>query len=222
MADTYVGAIDQGTTGTRFMVFDPEGQVVANAYEQHEQIYPESGWVEHDPVEIWENTKDVVTRGLENAALDATQLEAIGITNQRETTIVWDKGNGRPVHNALVWQDRRTTDRVEELEEEDKVETKSLRVDGGAVKNDFLCQLQSDIIQTDIERPEVDETTALGSAYAAGLAVGYWDSTDELRENWQIDREFSSEMDEDDADAMYDRWGDAVERSLDWAQEEGD
>ena len=510
MADTYVGAIDQGTTGTRFMVFDHAGQVVANAYEKHEQIYPEPGWVEHDPTEIWENTKAVVADGLADAGLEASQLAAIGITNQRETTVVWDADSGRPVHNALVWQDRRTTDRVEELQDENKVEwirektgleadayfsatktewildnaeplklqssrggglreraeagellmgtidswliynltgnhitdvsnasrtmlydirelewddellaefdvpesmvpevrpssdeeyygytdpdgflgaevpvagalgdqqaamfgqtcfdegdakntygtgsfylmntgtdavesdhgllttigfqlsgepvqyalegsifvtgaaiewledvdlinnaaqtaelarsvestdgvymvpaftglgaphwdgrargtivgmtrgtrkghivratleaiayqtrdvaeameadsgveTTSLRVDGGAVKNNFLCQLQSDIIQTEIARPEVDETTALGSAYAAGLAVGYWDSVDDLRENWQVDREFVPEMDAVDADAMYDRWDDAVERSLNWATEE--
>jgi glycerol kinase len=512
MASTYVGAIDQGTTGTRFMVFDRSGQVVANAYEQHEQYYPNPGWVEHDPVEIWENTKQVVTDGLAQADLDADQLAALGITNQRETTVVWDRETRKPVHNALVWQDRRTTDRVEELQDAGKVdkirektglecdayfsatktewlldnaeplkldttrtrdlrdrardgellmgtidswlihnltgnhitdvsnasrtmlydiealewddwlldefdvphemlpevrpssdeafyghtdpdgflgaeipvagalgdqqaalfgqtcfdagdakntygtgsfylmntgeeavasdhgllttigfqlsgepvqyalegsifvtgaaiewledvdlinnaaqtaelarsvestdgvymvpaftglgaphwdgrargtivgmtrgtgkahivratlesiayqtrdiaeameadsgvETTTLRVDGGAVKNNFLCQLQSDIIQTDIARPEVDETTALGSAYAAGLAVGYWDSIDELRSNWQVDREFAPEMDPDEADAKYDRWGDAVERSLDWAREEED
>jgi glycerol kinase len=510
MADTYVGAIDQGTTGTRFMMFDHAGQVVANAYEKHEQIYPEPGLVEHDATEIWENTKSVVTRGLADAGLTANQLEAIGITNQRETTVVWDADSGRPVHNALVWQDRRTTDRVEELQAENKVEwirektgleadayfsatktewildnaeplklqssrrgglreraeagellmgtidswliynltgthvtdvtnasrtmlydirelewddellaefgvpesmvpevrpssdetyygdtdpdgflgaevpvagalgdqqaamfgqtcfdegdakntygtgsfylmntgtdavesdhgllttigfqlsgepvqyalegsifatgaaiewledvdlitnaaqtaelarsvdstdgvymvpaftglgaphwdgrargtivgmtrgtqkghivratleaiayqtrdvaeameadsgveTTSLRVDGGAVKNNFLCQLQSDIIQTEIARPEVDETTALGSAYAAGLAVGYWDSVDDLRENWQVDQEFVPEIDPADADAMYARWGEAVERSLNWATEE--
>ena len=509
-ADTYVGAIDQGTTGTRFMVFDHSGQVVTSAYEKHEQIYPEPGWVEHDPIEIWENTKDVVTTGLDEADLDPEQLEAIGITNQRETTIVWDKETGKPVHNALVWQDRRTTDRVEEIQDEGKVEwirektglecdayfsatktewildnaeplkmeaargedvrkraengellmgtpdtwmiynltgnhitdvsnasrtmlyniremkwddellaefgvpesmlpevrpssdektyghtdadgflgaevpvagalgdqqaamfgqtcfdageakntygtgafylmntgneavesdhgllttiafqmsdepvqyalegsifmagaaiewledvdlinnaaqtaelsrsvdstdgvylvpaftglgaphwdgrargtivgmtrgtrkehivratlesiayqtrdlaeameadsgveTTTLRVDGGAVKNNFLCQLQSDIIQTDIARPEVDETTALGSAYAAGLAVGYWDTVDELRDNWRIDREFSPEKAPEEVDKLYDRWDDAVERSLDWSQEE--
>ncbi|GAB3416090.1 glycerol kinase GlpK [Haloparvum alkalitolerans] len=510
MSDTYVGAIDQGTTGTRFMVFDHAGQVVANAYETHEQIYPNPGWVEHDPVEIWENTQSVVVDGLAAAGIDADQLAALGITNQRETTVVWDADSGRPVHNALVWQDRRTTDRVEELQEagddewiqertglevdayfsatktewildnaeplklqssrgedlrdraeagdllmgtidawlvynltgnhitdvtnasrtmlfdvhemdwdddlletfgvpeemvpevrpssdeelyghtdpdgflgaevpvagalgdqqaalfgqtcfdagdakntygtgsfylmntgtdavtsdhgllttvafqlsgepvqyalegsifitgaaiewledvdlinnaaqtaelarsvestdgvymvpaftglgaphwdgrargtmvgitrgtrkehivratlesiayqtrdvaeameaDSGVETTSLRVDGGAVKNDFLCGLQSDIIQTDIVRPEVDETTALGSAYAAGLAVGYWESLDELRDNWQVDRTFEPEMDEAKADRMYDRWDDAVERSLDWAREE--
>jgi len=509
MAQTYIGAIDQGTTGTRFMVFDHAGQVVANAYEQHEQIYPEPGWVEHDPVEIWEGAKRVVLRALSSATLDAEQLDAIGITNQRETTVVWDSETGEPVYNALVWQDRRTTDRVEELdastvetirektgleadayftatkaewildnadpiklqrsrpqdvrdraengellmgtidtwliynltgnhitdvtnasrtmlydihdlawdaelleefeipesmlpevrpssdeetygmtdpdgflgaevpvagalgdqqaalfgqtcfdegeikntygtgsflllntgteaassdhgllttvafqqsgepvkyalegsifvtgaaiewledvdlvdnpretetlarsvdssrgvymvpaftglgaphwnsrargtviglsrgsqkahvvraalesaayqtrdvteamESDSGVEIDRLRVDGGAVRNDFLCQLQSDIVGTTVVRPRVDETTALGSAYAAGLAVGYWNSVDELRDNWQVDREFNPEMDSEQADRQYDRWGDAVERSLDWAREE--
>jgi glycerol kinase len=493
------------------MIFDHSGNDVANAYKKHEQIYPEPGWVEHDAMEIWENTKEVVTEGLADAGIDASQLEALGITNQRETTIVWDAETGKPVHNALVWQDRRTTDRVEEIQEEDKVEwirgktglecdayfsatktewildnadpikqqrarpkdireraeagelmmgtidtwliynltgnhitdvsnasrtmlynikdlewddelleefnvpksmvpevrpssdeetygttdadgflgeevpvagalgdqqaalfgqtcfdegdakntygtgsfylmntgneavasdhgllttigfqrsggdvqyalegaifitgaaiewledmeliddaaetaslarsvdstdgvyfvpgftglgaphwdgrargtivgmtrgtrrehivratlesiayqtrdvaeameadsgveTTSLRVDGGAVKNNFLCQLQADVIQTEIVRPVVDETTALGSAYAAGLAVGYWDDLDSLRENWQVDKAFDVQMDAEEADEMYDRWDDAVERSLDWAEDEG-
>ncbi len=512
MTETYVASIDQGTTGTRFMVFDHSGSIVANAYEKHEQIYPEPGWVEHDPMEIWENTKEVITRGLAESGVDPTQLDAIGITNQRETTIIWDEMTGKPVYNALVWQDRRTTDRVEEIQEEGKVEmirektglecdayfsatkaewlldnadpiklerfrpqdvrdraeagelqvgtidswliskltgnhitdvsnasrtmlynihdldwddelleefnvpkemlpevrpsadeetygstdpegflgaevpvagalgdqqaalfgqtgfdegdakntygtgsfylmntgseavesehgllttigfqlsgepvqyalegsifitgaaiefledvdliedpseterlarsvdstdgvymvpaftglgaphwdgrargtivgmtrgtrrehlvlatlesiayqtrdiaeameadsgveTTSLRVDGGAVRNNYLCQLQSDIIQTDIVRPEVDETTALGSAYAAGLAVGYWDSVDDLRSNWKVEREFEVEMEQAEADKKYSRWDDAVERSLDWATGEGD
>jgi len=509
MGQTYVGAIDQGTTGTRFMVFDHSGRVVANAYEQHEQIYPEPGWVEHDPIEIWESVRNVVHRGLERASLDATQLEALGITNQRETTVVWDKETGKPVHNALVWQDRRTTDRVEELEADGKVdeirektgleadayfaatkvewildnadpiklqrsrprdvrdraeagellagtidtwlvynltgnhvtdvtnasrtmlydieelswdpelleqfdvprsilpevrpssdaevygytdpdgvfgaeipvtaalgdqqaalfgqtcfdagdakntygtgsfyltntgeeavdsdhgllttiafqrsgepvqyalegavfstgaaiewledvgfvddpaetaalarsvdstgdvyvvpaftglgaphwdgrargtivgmtrgtrkehivratleaiahqtrdvaeameadagvETTALKVDGGAVKNNFLCQLQADVLGTRVVRPAVDETTALGAAYAAGLAVGYWETLEELRSNWQVDREFEPEMAESEADRKHRRWSDAVERSLDWAEE---
>jgi glycerol kinase len=113
-----------------------------------------------------------------------------------------------------------TRDLAEAMEADSGVEMTSLRVDGGAVKNNFLCQLQSDIIQTDIVRPEVDETTALGSAYAAGLAVGYWDTVDELRDNWQIDREFSPEKDQAEVDKLYSRWDDAVERSLNWAQEE--
>jgi glycerol kinase len=511
-SDTYVGAIDQGTTGTRFMVFDHDGRVIASAYEKHEQIYPEPGWVEHDPMEIWEKTQVVITEALDEADLDSAQLEAIGVTNQRETTVLWDRDTGNPIENAIVWQDRRTTDRIEELDAAGNVEeirektgleadayfsaTKaewlldnadpiktqrarpadlreragegeirfgtidswliynltgnhiteitnasrtmlfnihdltwdddlleefgvpremlpevrpssdddyygytdpdgflgaeipvagafgdqqaalfgqtcfdvgdakntygtgsffltntgeeavtsdhgllttigfqrsgepvqyalegpifvtgaaiewledvdliddalmseevarsvdstdgvylvpaftglgaphwdgrargtivgmtrgtrrehivraalesiafqtrdvaeameadadiaisSLKVDGGAVKNNFLCQQQADIIDAEIVRPEVDETTALGSAYAAGLAVGYWDDLEELRNNWQVDREFTPEMDSTEADAMYDRWGDAVERSLDWAREGGD
>ncbi|WP_436902892.1 glycerol kinase GlpK [Halovenus halobia] len=507
MIDSYVGAIDQGTTGTRFMVFDHSGEVVANAYRTHEQIYPEPGWVEHDAAEIWETTKQVVVDGLEDAGLDATQLAGLGITNQRETTVIWDRETGDPVYNAIVWQDRRTTDRVEEIqaagdeewirektglecdayfsatkaewllenavgtdrggdslrdraergelllgtvdswliynltgnhitdvsnasrtmlfnihelewdrelldefdvpramlpevrpssdeatyghtdadgflgaavpvagalgdqqaalfgqtcfdagdakntygtgsfylmntgtkavtsdhgllttvgfqrsgepvqyalegsifitgaaiewledvdiitnaaqtadlarsvdstdgvyfvpaftglgaphwdgrargsivgmtrgtrtehivratleaiayqtrdvaeamEADSGVETTSLRVDGGAVKNNFLCQLQADILQTDIVRPEVDETTALGAAYAAGLAVDYWDDLDSLRTNWHVDEEFEPERPAEAVDKQYERWSDAVERSLDWANEE--
>ncbi|MCU4973014.1 glycerol kinase GlpK [Halobacteria archaeon AArc-m2/3/4] len=507
---TYVGAIDQGTTGTRFMVFDHDGQVVSSAYETHEQIYPEPGWVEHDPVEIWENTKSVITTALAEGDVDAAQLEAIGVTNQRETTVLWDAASGTPVYNAIVWQDRRTTDRVETLEAEgldepirettglqpdayfaatkaewlldnadpiklersrpddvrtraergevlfgtidswliynltgehvtevtnasrtmlydihdlewdddlleefsipramlpevrpssdeatygstdpdgflgtevpvagalgdqqaalfgqacfdagsakntygtgsffllntgeeavesehgllttigfqrsgdpvqyalegsifvtgaaiewledvtlidDPAETEalarsvdstdgvyvvpaftglgaphwdqrargtivgmtrgtrrehivratleaiayqtrdvaeameadsgieisSLRVDGGAVKNNFLCQLQSDVIGTQIVRPEVDETTALGSAYAAGLAVGYWSDLEELRENWRVDREFDPEMEQRLADRRYERWSEAVACARGWARDE--
>ena len=120
--NTYIGAIDQGTTGTRFMVFDHAGQVVANADETHEQIYPEPGWVEHDPTEIWENTKTVVVRALEESGIAPEQLAGLGITNQRETTLLWDEETGKPIYNALVWQDRRTTDRVEEVQADGKVE----------------------------------------------------------------------------------------------------
>jgi glycerol kinase len=113
-----------------------------------------------------------------------------------------------------------TRDIATAMEADSGVETTTLRVDGGAVKNDFLCGLQADVLQTDIARPEVDETTALGSAYAAGLAVDYWEDLDSLRSNWQIDETFEPEMDAAQADKMYSRWDDAVERSLDWAQEE--
>ncbi|WP_416839725.1 glycerol kinase GlpK [Haloferax sp. DFSO52] len=507
--DTYVGAIDQGTTGTRFMVFDHDGRVVTNAYEKHEQRYPEPGWVEHDPTEIWENTKTVIDEALDNADLDPEQLDAIGITNQRETTVVWDRETGAPIHNAIVWQDRRTTDRIEALDaagkkddiqqktglepdayfsatkaewildnadpiklqrarpadvreraeagelafgtidtwliykltgnhitdvtnasrtmlfnihdmawddelldefnvpremvpavrpssdddsygttdadgfmgteipvsgalgdqqaalfgqtcfdagdakntygtgsfmlmntgdeavmsdhgllttvgfqrsgepvqyalegsifitgaaiewledmtliedaaesetlarsvdstdgvyfvpafaglgaphwdqrargtivgmtrgtrrehivratleaiafqtrdvaeamvEDSDIDLSNLRVDGGAVKNNFLCQLQANILDTEIVRPEVDETTALGAAYAAGLAVGYWETLDELRANWQVDREFTP-SNPGNVGHRYERWKDAVERSLNWARDD--
>ncbi|WP_327052206.1 glycerol kinase GlpK [Halomicrococcus gelatinilyticus] len=508
--DAYVGAIDQGTTGTRFMVFDRAGTVVGSAYETHEQFYPEPGWVEHDPMEIWENTKQVVGDALDAADVGAGQLAAVGVTNQRETTLLWDEETGEPVHDAIVWQDRRTTDRVEQLAEQGRAEeirTKTglqpdayfsatkvewlldeadpieverarvadlreraeagelafgtvdswliyrltgehvtdvtnasrtmlfdvhemawddellaefrvprailpevrpsspaepygytdpegfldaavpvagalgdqqaalfgqtcfdegdakntygtgsfvlqntgttavesdngllttvafqradepvryalegsifatgaaiewladvgfvdepadterlarradstdgvyvvpaftglgaphwdqrargtivgmtrgtrrehvvratleaiayqtrdvleamaadagldvgtLKVDGGAVKNNFLCQLQADVVDADVVRPVVDETTALGAAYAAGLSVGYWEDLDDLRSNWRVDREFAPQMDPAEADRKYERWSEAVERSRDWAREE--
>lgn len=104
----FVGAIDQGTTSTRFMVFDHQGREVARHQLEHVQVLPRAGWVEHNPVEIWERTSAVVKTALGKARLDASDLAAIGITNQRETTIVWDRRTGRPLHNAIVWQDTRT------------------------------------------------------------------------------------------------------------------
>ena len=114
MAD-YVGALDQGTTSTRFMVFDHHGQVVAVDQKEHEQIYPKPGWVEHDANEIWERSQEVIQGALSKAGLSASDLAAVGITNQRETTVVWDRNTGEPVHNAIVWQDTRTDQICNEL-----------------------------------------------------------------------------------------------------------
>jgi glycerol kinase len=114
MAD-YVGAVDQGTTSTRFMVFDHGGNVIGVDQKEHEQIYPKPGWVEHDPKEIWQRTQEVIDGGLTKAGISASDLAAVGITNQRETTVVWDKATGEPVFNALVWQDTRTQGIVDEL-----------------------------------------------------------------------------------------------------------
>src|SRR6201991_418359 len=110
MAD-FVGAVDQGTTSTRFMIFDHGGNEVARHQLEHEQILPQAGWVEHNPTEIWERTRSVVQTALTNAKLTASDLAAVGITNQRETTVVWNKKTGRPYYNAIVWQDTRT-DRI--------------------------------------------------------------------------------------------------------------
>ncbi|WP_018656205.1 glycerol kinase GlpK [Actinomadura flavalba] len=110
MAD-FVGALDQGTTSTRFMIFDHGGAEVARHQLEHEQILPRSGWVEHNPLEIWERTRAVVETALTKANLDASDLAAAGITNQRETTVVWNRRTGRPYANAIVWQDTRT-DRI--------------------------------------------------------------------------------------------------------------
>ena len=115
MAGKYVGAVDQGTTGTRFMVFDVDGAVVASQYQEHRQIYPRPGYVEHDASEIWSNTRLVMHGALEQAGIKLEDLVAIGVTNQRETTLVWDRESGEPLTNAIVWQDTRTRDRCEEL-----------------------------------------------------------------------------------------------------------
>jgi glycerol kinase len=103
----YVAAIDQGTTSTRFIIFDHGGNVVAVDQKEHRQIFPKPGWVEHDPLEIWERTLEVMKGGCEKLSV-GSEIAAIGVTNQRETTVVWDKTTGKPVYNAIVWQDTRT------------------------------------------------------------------------------------------------------------------
>ena len=112
---SYIGAIDQGTTSTRFIVFDRSGRVVSVAQKEHEQIYPKPGWVEHDPEEIWRRTQEVVADAMQQKGLRPKDLAAIGITNQRETTVVWNRKTGKPVYNALVWQDTRVEDAVAEF-----------------------------------------------------------------------------------------------------------
>jgi len=104
----YVAAIDQGTTSTRFMIFDHAGNVVAVSQKEHRQIYPKPGWVEHDALEIWERTQEVIQVALGGSGLQPADIAAVGITNQRETTVVWDKKTGKPFYNAVVWQDTRT------------------------------------------------------------------------------------------------------------------
>ena len=112
----YVAAIDSGTTSTRCMLFDHSGSVVASDQREHEQIFPRSGWVEHNPAEIWQRTQQVIRAALDKAGITAADIAAIGITNQRETAILWDRHTGEPVHNAIVWQDTRTDRICKELE----------------------------------------------------------------------------------------------------------
>jgi len=104
----YAVAIDQGTTSTRFMIFDHKGAVVGADQKEHEQIYPKPGWVEHDPLEIWQATQDVIKGAISKFNIDIKDIAACGVTNQRETTVVWEKATGKPVYNAIVWQDTRT------------------------------------------------------------------------------------------------------------------
>ena len=111
----YIVAIDQGTTSTRAMVFDAHGRNVSNGYLEHQQYFPRPGWVEHDALEIWRNTREVIGVALAQADVTRHDVEAVGITNQRETTVVWDRRTGRPIHRAIVWQDTRTQEHVDRL-----------------------------------------------------------------------------------------------------------
>jgi len=106
----YIGSLDQGTSSTRFMIFDGDGKVVGQHQLEHRQILPQAGWVEHDAAEIWDRTKEVIAAALKQADILGSDLAAIGITNQRETTVAWDVTTGHPLHNAIVWQDTRTAD----------------------------------------------------------------------------------------------------------------
>lgn len=116
----FVGAVDQGTTSTRFMIFDHSGNEVGRHQLEHDQILPQAGWVEHNPVEIWERTSAVLQTALNKTGLSASDLCALGVTNQRETTVVWDRRTGRPLYNAIVWQDTRTDRIASALEREGK------------------------------------------------------------------------------------------------------
>jgi glycerol kinase len=114
----YIGSIDQGTTSTRFIIFNKGGEIISVGQKEHKQIYPQAGWVEHDSDEIWRNTQEVIGLALGKANLSAKDLAAVGITNQRETTLAWNKVTGKPYYNALVWQDTRVGSELAELAKE--------------------------------------------------------------------------------------------------------
>lgn len=116
----YILALDQGTTSCRALVFDRAGEIISTAQKEFEQHFPKPGWVEHDPLEIWEVQKEMAGKALEEANLDSRDIKAIGITNQRETVVVWDKNTGEPIYNAIVWQDKRTAAFCESLKKEGK------------------------------------------------------------------------------------------------------
>ena len=118
----YIGALDQGTTSTRFMIFDENGAIVSSNQKEHRQILPQAGWVEHDANEIWERTQEVIRGALKNAGITGSQLSAIGITNQRETTVAWSRSSGQPLSHAIVWQDTRTTEILNRLSEAEQNE----------------------------------------------------------------------------------------------------
>src|SRR4030042_657622 len=104
----FIAAIDQGTTSTRCILFDHGGHIICSAQREHQQIYPRPGWVEHDPIEIWQRTQEVILEVLMKGNIEEGDIAAIGVTNQRETTLIWDRDTGKPYCNAMVWQDTRT------------------------------------------------------------------------------------------------------------------
>ena len=114
----YIASIDQGTTSTRCMIFDHQGKPVGLHQLEHEQIFPRPGWVEHNPLEIWRNTTAVIREALRKTGATARDIAAVGITNQRETTLAWDKFSGQPLYNAIVWQDTRTDKIIHQLTED--------------------------------------------------------------------------------------------------------
>jgi glycerol kinase len=122
MPQQFVLALDQGTTSSRAIVFDHAGRIIASAQKEFRQIFPKTGWVEHDPEEIWASQRDVAQQALRNAKLQPADVAAIGITNQRETTLIWDKSTGEPIHNAIVWQDRRTAPFCDQLKQQGHLE----------------------------------------------------------------------------------------------------
>lgn len=113
----YFGAIDQGTTSTRFILFSEKGEIAASAQKEHKQHFPKPGWVEHDPEEIWKNTSDVIKETIKKADIKPSEIKGIGITNQRETVIAWNRETGKPYYNAIVWQDLRGTDLINSIKE---------------------------------------------------------------------------------------------------------
>jgi glycerol kinase len=115
----YVAAIDQGTTGTRCLIFNKRSDIISSAYQEHEQIYPFPGWVEHNPSEIWRKTTQVVHQALSSSNIAPEEITGIGVANQRETVVVWNRKTGIPIHNAIVWQCTRTTDICEKMEKTD-------------------------------------------------------------------------------------------------------
>ena len=227
MADL-IGALDQGTTSTRFMVFDRCGRVMVSAQQEHEQIDPKPGWVEHRPREIWQRTLEVIEQACTTQGLHAGELACLGIANQRETTVVWDRPTGEPVCNAFVWQDTRVSEHVASFAREggqDRFRAKTglplttyfsgLQI-RWMVSNPLLMQFQADLLGRKVIRPAMKETTALGAAYAAGLACGVYRDTHDPASNWSIDQTWEPRIGAGEREDLLRQWKKAVARSFDW------
>lgn len=177
----YIMALDAGTTSNRCILFDARGEMCSVAQKEFTQYFPKPGWVEHDANEIWTTQLGVALSAMNEVGASAEDIAAIGITNQRETTIVWDRDTGEPVYHAIVWQCRRTSEYCDELK------ARGL---------------------TDLIRQKT------------GLAVGYWSSTEDVLQNWSVDREFMPGIPDDERTRRLKGWNKAVRCSYGWAKEE--
>ena len=183
----YIIALDQGTTSSRAIIFDKEQNILDVSQKEFTQIYPNAGWVEHNPLEIWASQYGVLQEVMAKTNITQEEIAAIGITNQRETTIVWDKNTGEPVYNAIVWQCRRTAAIVEELKKD----------------TEFNYYIR-------------ENTGLLLDAYLAGLAVGFWESKEEIAKAWSVSQAYTPNLDEDKKEKLYRGWKKAVERAKGW------
>lgn len=202
---TYVGSLDQGTTSTRFIIFNHLGEIVSQYQLEHQQIFPEPGWVEHDAEEIWRNTQLVISGAIAKANLKNEDLSAIGITNQRETTIAWNRRTGKPLCNAIVWQDTRTANYLNNFPEE--LKSKITRKTGTPIAPYFSASKMNWILNNKITDTEdlafgtVDswllfkltgefatDVTNASRTQLMNLKTLDWD--DELLEAFQIKREW--------------------------------
>ena len=337
----YIMALDAGTTSNRCILFNARGEMCSVAQKEFTQCFPKPGWVEHDANEIWTTQLGVALSAMNEVGASAEDIAAIGITNQRETTIVWDRDTGEPVYHAIVWQCRRTggfllmntgekpvfsqnglvttvawgldgrvnyalegsifvagaaiqwlrdelhlledardseymaqkvrdtngcyvvpaftglgaphwdqyargtivgltrgvnknhiiratldslcyqiNDVLAAMQADSGIDLTALKVDGGACANNYLLQTMADISNLPVKRPCCVETTALGAAYLAGLAVGYWSSTEDVLQNWSVDREFMPGIPDDERTRRLKGWNKAVRCSYGWAKED--
>ena len=179
MSEQYILSLDQGTSSSRAIVFDHDGEIKAVAQQEFRQIFPQPGWVEHHPQEIWTSQASVIAGAIASAGINGLDIAAIGITNQRETTIVWDRETGQPVYNAIVWQDRRTASYCDALKAEGK--TEFIREKTGLIIDAYFSATKVkwilDHVEGAREKAEAGKAYFWNGGFLAGLEIDPWGST---------------------------------------------
>jgi glycerol kinase len=224
--DVYLLALDEGTTSARAIIFNKESEILGLGQHVFPQIYPKPGWVEQNPEEIWKAQVMAIRDSLKNARVEPSKISAIGITNQRETVVLWDKSSGKPICNAIVWQCRRTAGIVEELRAdycELFKEKTGLVVDSyfSGPKVKWLLE-NVPVIRDKASKGKVlfgtiDSFLIWKERERAGLAVGCWNSLSEITSMWKAGEIFEPTMCKAKKDRLYRAWKMAVKRSFNWA-----